>query len=61
MAVTRNQYSPKSSKFRLCFNLKPVRPPWALEEDTKPHALFKEGLNLLFKSRGLRSWEDLAG
>jgi hypothetical protein len=33
----------------------------ALEEDTKPHALFKEGLNLLFKSRGLRSWEDLAG
>src|SRR5688500_320939 len=28
MAVTRNQYSPKSSKFRLCFNLKPVRPPW---------------------------------
>jgi hypothetical protein len=33
----------------------------ALEEDTKPHDLFKEGLNLLFKSRGLRSWEDLAG
>ena len=33
----------------------------ALEEDTKPHDLFKEGINLLFKSRGLRSWEDLAG
>jgi len=33
----------------------------ALEEDTKPHNLFKEGINLLFKSRGLRSWEDLAG
>ena len=30
MAVTRNQYAPKSGKFRLCFNLKPVRPPWAL-------------------------------
>jgi len=33
----------------------------ALEEDTKPHDLFKEGINLLFKSRGLRSWEDIAG